>query len=86
MLDAVLAAFDTWRARLESEGFAPVRERWLAAADTIGRRVAVDGHMGVAVDLDGDGALVIRNATGLHHVVAGEVRLPAQATAAYRPP
>ena len=73
VLEAVLAAFDAWRARLEREGFAPVRERWLALADTIGRRVTVDGRVGVAVDLDEDGALVIRDATGVHHVVAGEV-------------
>ncbi len=73
MLEAVLAAFDTWRARLEREGFASVRERWLALTDTIGRRVTVDGRVGVAVDLDGDGALVIRDAVGVHHVVAGEV-------------
>ena len=73
MLEAVLAAFDAWRARLEREGFAPVRERWLALADTIGRRVTVDGRVGVAVDLDGDGALVIRDPAGVRHVVAGEV-------------
>ena len=73
MLDAVLAAFDAWRACLEHEGFAPVRERWLALADTIGRRVTVDGRVGVAVDLDDDGALVIRDTAGVHHVVAGEV-------------
>jgi BirA family biotin operon repressor/biotin-[acetyl-CoA-carboxylase] ligase len=73
MLEAVLVAFDTWRARLEREGFAPVRERWLALTDTIGRQVTVDGRVGVAVDVDGDGALVIRDAVGVHHVVAGEV-------------
>jgi len=73
MLEAVLAAFDAWRARLEREGFMPVRERWLALTDTIGRRVTVDGRAGVAVDLDDDGALVIRDAAGVQHVVAGEV-------------
>jgi BirA family biotin operon repressor/biotin-[acetyl-CoA-carboxylase] ligase len=73
MLEAVLAAFDVWRVRLERDGFAPVRERWLALADTLGRRVTVDGRVGVAVDLDGDGALVIRDTAGVHHVVAGEV-------------
>lgn len=73
MLEAVLAAFDAWRARLQTEGFAPVRDRWLDLADTIGRRVTVDGRVGVAVDLDGDGALVIRDAAGVQHVVVGEV-------------
>ena len=73
MLEAVLAAFDAWRARLERDGFAPVRERWLALADTIGRRVTVDRRVGVAVDMDDNGALVIRDGAGVHHVVAGEV-------------
>src|SRR5438309_2229187 len=42
--DAVLAAlleeFDAWRARLESEGGEPVRVRWLALGETIGRQVS----------------------------------------------
>jgi BirA family biotin operon repressor/biotin-[acetyl-CoA-carboxylase] ligase len=73
LLGAVLEAFDRWRTRLEGEGFAPLRERWLALADTIGRTVSVAGLEGVAVDLDADGALVLREAHGEHHVVAGEL-------------
>jgi BirA family biotin operon repressor/biotin-[acetyl-CoA-carboxylase] ligase len=76
MLQAVLEAFDPWRARLEGEGFAPLRARWLALADTIGRAVTVGEHAGVAVDLDGDGALVLREARGTRLVVAGELREP----------
>ena len=73
MLSAVLEAFDEWRARLEGEGMAPVRSRWLALADTIGRRVSIDGVTGVAVDLDMDGALVLEGGGRRHRVVAGEV-------------
>jgi BirA family transcriptional regulator, biotin operon repressor / biotin---[acetyl-CoA-carboxylase] ligase len=73
MLEAVLTAFDAWRARLEGEGFAPVRARWLALADTIGRRVTVGESSGLAVDLDGDGALVLEGARGRRAVVAGEL-------------
>ena len=74
MLGSLLDAFDAWRARLEGEGMAPVRARWLALADTIGRRVSIDGVSGVAVDLDPDGALVLDGASGRHRVMAGEVR------------
>jgi BirA family biotin operon repressor/biotin-[acetyl-CoA-carboxylase] ligase len=74
MLQAVLVAFARWRARLEGEGFAPLRARWLALADTIGRAVTVGDHTGVAVDLDRDGALVLRHGHGTRLVVAGEVR------------
>ena len=73
MLSAVLAAFDVWRVRLEMEGFAPVRARWLEVAETIGCSFAADGRAGVAVDLDPDGALVLRDQDGLRRVVAGEV-------------
>jgi len=72
-LSAVLEAFDGWRAQLEQDGLAPIRARWLALADTIGRRVSVDGVTGVAIDLDVDGALVLQDGEHRHRVVAGEV-------------
>jgi BirA family transcriptional regulator, biotin operon repressor / biotin---[acetyl-CoA-carboxylase] ligase len=74
-LDALLETFDAWRGRLESEGLSPVRDRWLALADTIGRRVSVDGITGVAVDLDFDGALVLEDGDRRHRVVAGELEI-----------
>jgi BirA family biotin operon repressor/biotin-[acetyl-CoA-carboxylase] ligase len=72
-LAALLEAFDDWRVQLERDGLAPVRARWLALADTIGRRVSVDGVTGVAVDLDVDGALVLEDGGRRHRVVAGEL-------------
>src|SRR5262249_52432141 len=71
LLDTLLDRFDCWRARLEKEGFAPVRERWLVLADTIGRQVRVDGQTGLAVGLDEDGALLLRQDGRTHRVVAG---------------
>lgn len=73
LLAALLEAFDTWRGRLEGEGFAAVRARWLALSDTLGRRVRVDGRAGVAVDLDAEGALVLHDGATLHRVIAGEM-------------
>ena len=76
-LDAVLAALldvlDRWRERLERDGFEPVRERWRALADTLGRTVSVDGVRGVALDVDADGALVIADGVHRQRVLAGEV-------------
>jgi BirA family transcriptional regulator, biotin operon repressor / biotin---[acetyl-CoA-carboxylase] ligase len=82
--DAVLAAlldeFDAWRARLESEGAEPVRARWLALGETIGRQVTIDGITGVAVGLDADGALLVEDAAyGTRRIVAGEIAGPAPA-------
>jgi len=73
VLTALLEAFDGWRTRLEGDGLAPIRQRWLAIADTIGRRVSIDGITGVAIDLDVDGALVLQDGERRHRVVAGEV-------------
>lgn len=72
-LQALLTAFDAWRARLEGEGFAAVRRRWLEVAETIGRVVQCEAGPAVAVDLDVDGALVLRAGGGLHRIFAGEV-------------
>jgi BirA family biotin operon repressor/biotin-[acetyl-CoA-carboxylase] ligase len=76
LLAAILGHLDVWRSRLETEGFEPVRTRWLALSDTIGHRVSVDGQEGLALDLDPDGALVLATAAGRCRVVAGEVREP----------
>jgi BirA family transcriptional regulator, biotin operon repressor / biotin---[acetyl-CoA-carboxylase] ligase len=74
MLTTLLDALGEWRRRLEYRGFAPVRERWRALADTLGRTVSVDGVSGVAVDIDVDGALVVNDAEGRRHrVLAGDV-------------
>ncbi|HET7343984.1 MAG TPA: biotin--[acetyl-CoA-carboxylase] ligase [Methylomirabilota bacterium] len=73
VLTAVLDSLDRWRARLEREGFEPVRARWRALADTLGRPVSVDGVSGVAVDVDDDGALLVDDGTGRRRIVAGEI-------------
>jgi BirA family biotin operon repressor/biotin-[acetyl-CoA-carboxylase] ligase len=73
LLAALLEEFDAWRARLEGEGFAPVRERWKSLSDTIGRKVTVDGVSGTAADLDADGALLIDGGEGVRRVIAGEI-------------
>ena len=80
LLAALLEEFDAWRARLEGEGFAPVRERWKSLSDTIGRQVTVDGISGIATDLDADGALLIDTRDGIRRVIAGEIATDEMAT------
>ncbi|HTO11884.1 MAG TPA: biotin--[acetyl-CoA-carboxylase] ligase [Candidatus Binatia bacterium] len=73
LLTGLLDALDRWRGRLEREGFAPVRERWRALADTLGRTVTVEGVTGVAVDVDDDGALLLEVDGHRRRVVGGEL-------------
>jgi BirA family biotin operon repressor/biotin-[acetyl-CoA-carboxylase] ligase len=72
-LGPVLERFGGWRARLERDGFGALRTRWLAIADTVGRRVAIDGMTGVAVDLADDGALLVEHGGARRRIVAGEL-------------
>jgi BirA family biotin operon repressor/biotin-[acetyl-CoA-carboxylase] ligase len=71
LLAALLDALGRWRRRWETEGFEPVRQRWLALSDTVVRPVAVEGTEGVATGLDPAGALVVSTPHGLRRVVAG---------------
>ena len=73
VLAGLLEEFDAWRARLEGEGFGPVREAWRRLSDTLGRRVTVDAVTGVAADIDADGALLIDVGGSVTRVVAGAV-------------
>jgi BirA family biotin operon repressor/biotin-[acetyl-CoA-carboxylase] ligase len=74
LLSELVARLDHWRERLETEGFAPIGQRWRALSDTLGRTVSVDGVEGVAVGLDDDGALLVEDAAGTRRrAVAGDV-------------
>ncbi len=75
LLETLLVSLDRWYARYLSEGFSPVRERWSQASVTLGDRVNGGGITGIAVDLDADGALLVRTAEGdLVRLVTGELR------------
>jgi BirA family biotin operon repressor/biotin-[acetyl-CoA-carboxylase] ligase len=73
VLEMLLASLGRWRARLEQEGFDPVRARWTALAAMLGTRVSVDDVAGTALGLDVDGALLIEASTGVTRVLAGDV-------------
>ncbi|ABC82158.1 biotin--[acetyl-CoA-carboxylase] ligase [Anaeromyxobacter dehalogenans] len=76
---ACLTALEGWLDVHEERGFAPIREAWRERSVTLGRevRVAVDGGelAGTAEDIDEAGALLVRTASGLERVLAGDVRL-----------
>lgn len=78
LLARLMPAFAEYRGLWESQGFAPVRERWLARAAGVGDRIAArlgdETIEGRFEGLEPDGALALRLDDGaLRPVHAGEV-------------
>jgi BirA family biotin operon repressor/biotin-[acetyl-CoA-carboxylase] ligase len=76
---ACLTALEGWLDVHEEQGFGPIREAWRERSVTLGREVRVrvdEGELaGTAEDIDDAGALLVRTASGLERVLAGDVRL-----------
>jgi BirA family transcriptional regulator, biotin operon repressor / biotin---[acetyl-CoA-carboxylase] ligase len=49
-------------------------DRWRRSASTLGRRITVGEHSGLAVDIDKDGALIVEVEGKRHRILAGDVR------------
>jgi BirA family biotin operon repressor/biotin-[acetyl-CoA-carboxylase] ligase len=75
---SLLEHLENWLNLHETEGFAAVSERWRELSSTLGRRVRVEAEAnsfeGEAVDLDADGALLVRDSSGsVRRVVAADL-------------
>jgi len=80
-LDILADGFARWLSRWRQEGIDPVRVRWLGRAHATGTALTARLPDGEAIDglfdgLTGDGALILRLATGARRVIhAGDVFL-----------
>ncbi len=74
LLEALLEALDRRYSTWVAEGFSAIRDACRERSATLGQPVALpDGGAGVAVDVDADGALLVRTGDGaLRRVVSGE--------------
>jgi BirA family biotin operon repressor/biotin-[acetyl-CoA-carboxylase] ligase len=72
---AVLGALDARYAQWLAAGFGTLRDAWRARSSTIGAWVSVPGGVeGTAIDVDGDGALIVASPDGHRsRVVSGEL-------------
>ncbi|MEO1687376.1 MAG: biotin--[acetyl-CoA-carboxylase] ligase [Pseudomonadota bacterium] len=79
-LTTLAARFARWRARFDAEGFAPLRDAWLARAarlgETVEARLPGETIRGTFADLDADGALVLHTPTGARRIAAADVHFP----------
>jgi BirA family biotin operon repressor/biotin-[acetyl-CoA-carboxylase] ligase len=82
MLPALVRHFAGWLTLWREQGFAPIREAWLARAMGLGEPIQVrlerDTLDGRFLDLDGNGALMLGTAGGSRRIAAGEI-FPARA-------
>ncbi|MGZ9810590.1 biotin--[acetyl-CoA-carboxylase] ligase [Pseudoroseicyclus sp. H15] len=76
-LDALAPAFEAWEGRLELEGFAGIRDTWLASAARLGQvitartpRASLRGRFD---GIDGTGALMLTTAEGPRALPAADV-------------
>lgn len=68
-----------WSGRLQNEGFAPLRQAWLAKSYGLGEWVRTAGAEpveGAFIGLDADGALLLDTSRGCVRITAGEVFFP----------
>lgn len=80
LFNALLCHLEDWYMRWQEEGFGPVRAAWKEASITLGRQVKVIAsgkiYEGEAVDIDEEGALLVRDAAGcLRRFNYGEISL-----------
>lgn len=76
-LDRLAPAFAHWQARLETEGFAPLRAAWLARAARLGQvitartpRLTIEGRFD---GIDDGGALILTTARGRELIAAADI-------------
>ena len=77
LLPPLCTRFAQWNARLSGEGFAPLRNAWLARAARVGTQITarLPGRTltGRFETVDAEGALVLDIPTGRVHLPAAEV-------------
>jgi BirA family biotin operon repressor/biotin-[acetyl-CoA-carboxylase] ligase len=80
LLQDILFEFESLYHGLAKSGFEPIRAKWKFFSNTIGARVVVstptEKVTGTAVDIDSDGALILKKEDGsLEKIIAGVVKL-----------
>jgi BirA family transcriptional regulator, biotin operon repressor / biotin---[acetyl-CoA-carboxylase] ligase len=90
LLDRLAPAYARWEARLEAEGFGPVRAAWLGAASGLGgpviARMSGRSVRGVFETIDAAGAIVLRTEAGRVALAAADINLPSAAGDPSDPP
>lgn len=79
LLTAILSELENIYLQVKKSGFAPVLAAWREESITLGQQVKVCGFensfTGIAMDIDPDGALLVKTTQGIERVLAGDVSI-----------
>lgn len=79
LLSAILCELENVYMLVKDSGFAPVLAAWRKESITLGQEVSVSGFensfTGKAIDIDADGALLVKTTQGIERVLAGDVSI-----------
>lgn len=82
LLNEILFQIETLYNIAQAEGFVKILEEWKKYSVTLGKTVDViginDTFAGLAMDIDEDGALLVKTKAGIKRVLAGDVSIRAQ--------
>ncbi len=80
LIQAYLQRYETYYEMYKKTGFDPIINRWKDLSNIIGKKVEVNvignQFIGEALDIDGDGALILRDDQGVfHRIISGDITL-----------
>ncbi|SEJ92664.1 BirA family transcriptional regulator, biotin operon repressor / biotin-[acetyl-CoA-carboxylase] ligase [Propionispira arboris] len=82
LLNEILFQIETLYNIAQAEGFVKILEEWKKYSVTLGKTVDViginDTFAGLAMDIDADGALLVKTKAGIKRVLAGDVSIRAK--------
>lgn len=80
LIQEYLKWYETYYEMYKKTGFDPIISRWKDLSNIIGKKVEVEvignRFIGEALDIDGDGALILRDDQGeIHRIISGDITL-----------
>jgi len=80
LIQEYLVRYETYYEMYKKTGFEPIINRWKDLSNIVGKKVEVrvigNQFIGKALDIDGDGALILKDDQGvIHRIISGDITL-----------
>lgn len=76
ILSRILIELDKSVILLRDGAFESIRLRWVEACDIVGRTVRRESETGVVLEIDDEGALIMKTASGVRRFLSGDITIP----------